>query len=465
MIIPVLLAGGAGNRLWPLSRDLYPKQCINLTSPDQTLVQQTFARVAAFTHSDRAIVVCNTHHRFLIGQQLSDCAADARVILEPVAKNTAPAIALAALEAITQDPDAILIVLPADHLMKDQAAFNQALERAVAVACQDQLVAFGIVPEYPETGYGYIEASHFGEVSPIKAFHEKPDHQTAEQYLQTGRHYWNSGMYVFKANVFLRELAQYQPDIYRAAAAAMEHKYVDLDFIRVNEKAFAQSPSVSIDTGVMELTRQGMVVPYHGDWSDVGSWDSVYETQTKDQAGNVLHGDVLVHEVTNTLIRGGDRLIAALGVDNLAIIDTADALLVMSREHAQNVKSIVETLKAKGRSEHHKHVKVHRPWGSHECVRIGHHYQIKHVKIKPGAHIAMQVHHHRAEHWIVVGGVAHVSIAGEKKQVGENESIYIRVGDVHELHNPGPLTLEIIEVQTGNYFGEDDILRFNDNYQ
>lgn len=464
MIIPVLLAGGSGNRLWPLSRELYPKQCINLTCDDKSLIQQTLERVGNFNACGEAIVVCNTQHRFLIGQQLADSGFSAKVILEPLAKNTAPAIALAALEAQSRDPDAILVVLPADHLIEDQTAFNLALQQAVDKAYDNKLIAFGVVPKYPETGYGYIEAVNYGEISAIKAFHEKPDIVTARHYLTSGRHYWNSGMYVFKTSVFLQEMQDLQPQLYQSVVDAMQKKYADLDFIRVDEAAFSRCPSVSIDSGLMEQTENGVVVPYSGDWSDVGSWDSVYDIQDKDSSGNVLQGDIMLHNVTNSLIRSGERLVAAVGVDNLAIIDTPDALLVMSRPQAQDVKHIVTALKQKGRSEHRAHTRVHRPWGSYERLRIGHHYQIKHVNIKPGEHIAMQVHHHRAEHWIVVSGTAEVSIAGEKKRVKENESIYIRVGDVHSLHNPEDEVLEIIEVQTGDYLGEDDIVRFTDNY-
>lgn len=428
MIIPVLLAGGSGNRLWPLSRDLYPKQCINLTCDDKTLIQQTLERVRHFDECDNAIVVCNTQHRFLVGQQLMSSGFSAKVILEPLAKNTAPAIALAAMEVSENDPDAILVVLPADHLMEDQSAFHSALQQAVVKARENKLVAFGIVPQYPETGYGYIEAVNYGEISAIKAFHEKPDSETANHYLASGRHYWNSGMYVFKASAFLDELQRLQPALFQCIKDAMEKKYHDLDFIRIDEAAFSHCPSISIDTGLMELTDSGVVVPYHGDWSDMGSWDSVYDIQEKDTGGNVLQGDVMLHNVTNSLVRAENRLVAAVGIDNLVVIDTPDALLVMARDHAQSVRHIVEALKRQGRSEHHSHVVVHRPWGRYERVRLGEHYQIKHVRINPGAHISLQVHHRRAEHWIVLKGHAEVNLAGENRLVAVNESVYIRPG-------------------------------------
>ncbi|WP_049721672.1 mannose-1-phosphate guanylyltransferase/mannose-6-phosphate isomerase [Gilvimarinus polysaccharolyticus] len=465
MIIPVLLAGGSGNRLWPLSRELYPKQCINLTDPAKTLIQQTLERVRRCGIDAAPVVVCNNDHRFLIAQQMLELGISGTIMLEPTARNTAAAIALAALKVQQKNPAASLLVLPADHLINDTQRFSDVVNTAYVRAEAGELVTFGVVPNHPETGYGYIEAEHYGKVSPIKAFHEKPKLATATQYVNAGNYYWNSGMFMFTPDAYLSELQHYQPDVYQAVKLAMLERYTDLDFVRVSESAFSKSPSISIDNGIMEHTAKGTVVPYHGDWSDIGSWQTVYDHHAKDEDGNVVVGDVLLEDVQNSLIRSDSRLVTAVGVSDLAIIDTHDALLVMSRKNSQAVKTIVNRLKKHERAEVRQHQKVYRPWGSYETVNLGEHYQVKHVKVNPGAKFALQVHQHRAEHWVILHGVAKVRI-GEREQVlHANESIHINVGDVHTLHNPGTTVLDLIEVQTGDCIDEEDVVRFANYYQ
>lgn len=464
MIIPVLLAGGVGSRLWPVSRELFPKQCISFTHPEHSLIQQTVTRAQQAQLVADPILVCNDEHRFLIAQQMADLGVRGQIILEPEGRNTAPAIALAAFQALERDPEAIMVVLPADHVINNAAAFQEAVEAAVEGAEADKLVTFGVKPLYAETGYGYIEATEVGRVSPVKAFREKPDAETAAGYLKAGNYYWNSGMFVFKARVYLDELKQRQPGMFKAVEAAMANKFVDLDFVRVDAEAFAKSPSDSIDYAIMEHTDRALVVPYAGDWSDVGAWSALYDLSEKDGQDNVVRGDVLVHEATGNLIRAEGRLVAAIGVQGLAIIETDDAVVVMPRERAQDVKHIVNQLKAGGRSEHSVHTVVHRPWGAYKTVNIGSRHQVKRITVKPGEKLSVQMHHHRAEHWVVVSGTANVTIGETSQILSENESVYIPIGAVHALENPGKIPLELIEVQTGSYLGEDDIVRFTDRY-
>lgn len=464
MIIPVLLAGGVGSRLWPVSRELFPKQCISFTHPEHSLIQQTVTRAQQAQLVADPILVCNDEHRFLIAQQMADLGVRGQIILEPEGRNTAPAIALAAFQALERDREAIMVVLPADHVINNAAAFQEAVEAAVEGAEADKLVTFGVKPLYAETGYGYIEATEVGRVSPVKAFREKPDAETAAGYLKAGNYYWNSGMFVFKARVYLDELKQRQPGMFKAVEAAMANKFVDLDFVRVDAEAFAKSPSDSIDYAIMEHTDRALVVPYAGDWSDVGAWSALYDLSEKDGQDNVVRGDVLVHEATGNLIRAEGRLVAAIGVQGLAIIETDDAVVVMPRERAQDVKHIVNQLKAGGRSEHSVHTVVHRPWGAYKTVNIGSRHQVKRITVKPGEKLSVQMHHHRAEHWVVVNGTANVTIGDTSQILSENESVYIPIGAVHALENPGKIPLELIEVQTGSYLGEDDIVRFTDRY-
>ena len=464
MIIPVLLAGGVGSRLWPVSRELFPKQCIALADPELSLAQQTLKRVQAAGIGAEPIVVCNDEHRFLIAQQMADLGTKAELILEPEGRNTAPAIALAAVQALERDPEATLVVLPADHVMKDTEAFRASVQEAIIQSKSDLLVTFGIKPTYPETGYGYIEAAATDVTSAVVAFREKPDADTAARYLAAGNYFWNSGMFVFKARVYLEELKQFQPAIYDATQSAMVNKYADLDFIRVDAEAFAQSPSDSIDYAIMERTERAVVVPYNGDWSDIGAWSALYDLSEKDEQDNVLQGDVLTEDASGNLIRAESRLVAAIGVQNMAIIETDDAVVVVPRERAQDVKFIVNQLKAAGRTEHHVHARVHRPWGSYKTINLGDRHQVKRITVKPGEKLSVQMHHHRAEHWVVVSGTANVTIGEKTQMLSENESVYIPIGTVHALENPGKISLELIEVQTGSYLGEDDIVRFTDRY-
>ncbi|MDN3649289.1 mannose-1-phosphate guanylyltransferase/mannose-6-phosphate isomerase [Reinekea marina] len=464
MIIPVLLAGGVGSRLWPLSRELFPKQCINLVDVNESLIQQTALRTQHIGLSENPIVVCNDEHRFMIAQQMAECGTQADLILEPEGKNTAPAIALAAFQAIERDASAIMLVLPADHVIKNEQLFGEAIEKAIEQAKAGKIVTFGVQPAYPETGYGYIQAASKNEVSDVKAFKEKPDLATAESYLKEGGYYWNSGMFVFSAQTYLDELKALQPNIFNAVKAAYSGKQLDLDFIRVNAEAFAKSPADSIDYAVMEKTDKAVVVPYTGDWNDIGAWAALYDLGEKDASNNVLTGDVLTHEAKGNLIRAESRLVAAVGVDDLVIIETADAVAVMPREKAQDIKHIVNQLKDSGRTEHQTHVKVYRPWGSYQGVDSGERHQVKNITVKPGEKLSVQMHHHRAEHWIVVKGTANVTIGENTRLVSENESVYIPIGATHALENPGKIPLELIEVQTGSYLGEDDIVRFTDRY-
>ncbi|MEX0624884.1 MAG: mannose-1-phosphate guanylyltransferase/mannose-6-phosphate isomerase, partial [Saccharospirillum sp.] len=464
MIIPVLLAGGVGSRLWPVSRELFPKQCIALADPELSLAQQTLKRVQAAGIGAEPIVVCNDEHRFLIAQQMADLGTKAELILEPEGRNTAPAIALAAFQALERDPEATLVVLPADHVMKNIGAFRDVVQEAIIQSKSEFLVTFGIKPTYPETGYGYIEAAETDSTSAVVAFREKPDAETAARYLAAGNYFWNSGMFVFKARVYLEELKQFQPAIYDATQAAMANKYADLDFIRVDAEAFAKSPSDSIDYAIMERTERAVVVPYSGDWSDIGAWSALYDLSEKDNQDNVLQGDVLTEDASGNLIRAESRLVAAIGVQNMAIIETDDAVVVVPRERAQDVKFIVNQLKAAGRTEHHVHARVHRPWGSYKTINLGNRHQVKRITVKPGEKLSVQMHHHRAEHWVVVSGTANVTIGEVSQILSENESVYIPIGTVHALENPGKIPLELIEVQTGSYLGEDDIVRFTDRY-
>ena len=464
MIIPVLLAGGVGSRLWPLSRELYPKQCINLFDGEKSLIQQTAERTLAIGIDAAPIVVCNDEHRFLIAQQMADSNITADIVLEPEGKNTAPAIALAAFQALSRDAEAMLLVLPADHVIRDHQLFASAVEQAVELAQAGKLVTFGVQPTYPETGYGYIQAVEKGVVSAVQAFKEKPDAATAQQYLDAGGYYWNSGMFVFGAQHYLDELKLLAPAIYAAVAEAFAGRQPDLDFVRIDAQAFAQSPADSIDYAMMEKTTQAMVVPYAGDWNDIGAWAALYDLNEKDADNNVLSGDVLTHEAHGNYIRAESRLVAVIGVDDLAIVETKDAIAVVPRHRAQDVKFIVNQLKALGRSEHEVHAKVYRPWGSYEGIDNGARHQVKNIRVKPGEKLSVQMHHHRAEHWIVVSGSANVTIGETTQLLTENQSVYIPVGVVHALENPGKIPLELIEVQTGSYLGEDDIVRFTDRY-
>ncbi len=468
-IVPVVMAGGSGTRLWPLSRKLFPKQFLSLMG-EGSMFQETLARLEAEsgekTDVGQAIVVCNDEHRFIVAEQLRQQGKQARaIILEPVGRNTAPAVALAALEARVNGGDPVLLVLAADHVIRDCAAFHKAIAVATAQAEAGKLVTFGIVPRSPETGYGYIKSGVMSDgVAPVEAFVEKPDQETATSYIESGDYFWNSGMFMFRASVYLQELEAHRPDILKAVKRSLDGKSSDLDFTRVDAEAFAACPDDSIDYAVMEKTSQAVVVPLDAGWSDVGSWSSLWEESEQDADGNVCRGDVVYHEAKENMFFSDNKLIAAVGVDNLVVVDTPDAVMVSHKDRVQDVKAIVKKLEQAKRSEATIHRQVSRPWGSYDSIDMGDRFQVKRITVKPGASLSLQMHHHRAEHWIVVSGTAMVTIGDETKMLSENQSTYIPIGVTHRLENPGVLPLEMIEVQSGSYLGEDDIVRFEDNY-
>lgn len=465
MILPVIMAGGTGSRLWPLSRQLNPKQFLKLCG-DSTLLQQTLSRLDGL-HTAAPSIICNEDHRFMVAEQLRQLSVkNASILLEPIGRNTAPAIALAALNATRNGQDPVLLVLAADHFIEDQSAFQQAVKEAEELAKQDKLVTFGIVPTQPETGYGYIQR---GSALPVQGYQvarfvEKPDSETAQAYLDSGDYYWNSGMFMFKASVYLQALQEFRPDILDACTRAFEAGSQDLDFVRVDAAAFADCPEDSIDYAVMEKTRDAAVIPLDAGWSDIGSWSALWEIGTKDEQGNVCKGDVLNIGSSNSLVYAESKLVATVGVDNLVVVETKDAVLVAHKDRVQDVKKVVEAIKNDGRHEHMNHREVYRPWGVYDSIENGERYQVKRITVKPGAKLSVQMHHHRAEHWVVVSGTAKVTNGDKTFLVTENESTYIPIGEIHALENPGKIPLELIEVQSGSYLGEDDIVRFEDKY-
>ncbi|MDE2309154.1 MAG: mannose-1-phosphate guanylyltransferase/mannose-6-phosphate isomerase [Xanthomonadaceae bacterium] len=467
MLIPLVLSGGSGTRLWPVSRKNLPKQFLALAG-NGTLFQQTIARTRQLPEVAAPIVVASEDHRFLAADQLLEAGVEgATIVLEPLARNTAPAIALGALQALQRDADALLLVLPADHLIGDTASFTAAVRQAVPLAQQGWLVTFGIRPDRAETGFGYIRRAEALDDAGyrVEQFVEKPDLATAEAYLADGGYDWNSGMFLFKASRYLEELAALAPAMLAAVREAHAKASADLDFVRIDRDAFAQVPDGSIDYAVMEKTRRAAVVPVSCAWSDIGSWSALWLTGGKDADGNLREGDTLAIDSSNSLLRSHDRhLLAALGIDDLIVVTTPDATLVAHRDRAQDVKKVVDRLKAAGRTEHSLHRVVHRPWGSYDSLEAGGRFQVKRIAVKPGASLSLQKHHHRAEHWIVVSGTAEVTCDDKVFLLGENQSTYIPLGSVHRLRNPGKLPLELIEVQSGSYLGEDDIVRFDDVY-
>ena len=468
-IQPLILSGGSGSRLWPLSRTLYPKQLLPLLG-DATLLQQTAKRLQGLPGLATPMVVCNQEHRFLVAEQLREIdIGAASIFLEPVGRNTAPAVAVAALALEMQNPEAVLLVLPADHLIKDLAAFHAAVEAAVAAANAGRLVTFGITPSAPETGYGYIRAGDgiAGQASAraVEAFVEKPNAERAAEFVAAGNYFWNSGMFAFRPGVFLEELARHRPDILAAARASLEAAQRDLDFVRLDTAAFTACPGESIDYAVMEKTDRAAVVPASIGWSDIGSWSSLWEHSAQDDDGNALIGDVLVESSRSCYVRAQSRLVAIVGVEDLVVVETPDAVMVAHKTRAQDVKRIVAQLDKAGRSESSLHRRVHRPWGWYEGVDGGERFQVKRLMVKPGQRLSLQLHHHRAEHWIVVSGTARVHRDGESILVAENESTFIPLGTSHRLENPGRIPLHLIEVQSGSYLGEDDIVRLQDDYQ
>jgi mannose-1-phosphate guanylyltransferase/mannose-6-phosphate isomerase len=468
LIIPVILAGGSGTRLWPLSRKHYPKQLLKLFG-DKTMLQQTLLRLQGVPNLAPPIVVCNEEHRFMVAEQLHEIGQQkSSIILEPIARNTAPALALAAIHARTLDDDSVLLVLSADHMIKEVEIFQAALSKAIDAANVGHLATFGVQPTRPETGYGYIKTTASSSLPakflPVTQFVEKPDLVTAEKYLAEGCYYWNSGMFVFQTKVFLQELQLQSPEVVVAAEQAKVWAVQDLDFIRVDKESFAQAPNISIDYALMEKSQNVVCVPLDAGWSDVGDWKSFWDLSDKDAAGNSLIGDSIDIDSTNTLVFSQDKLVATLGVNNLMIINTPDAVLVADKSQAQQVKSIITQIEKQNRSEHLQHREIYRPWGCYDAIDTGDRYQVNRIRVKPGGSLSLQIHHHRAEHWIVVKGTALVQKGDETILLSENESTYIPVGTQHRLSNPGKIPLEIVEVQSGPYLKEDDVVRYEDSY-
>jgi mannose-1-phosphate guanylyltransferase/mannose-6-phosphate isomerase len=471
-IFPVILSGGSGTRLWPTSRSLYPKQLLPLAS-DLTLIQQTAERVArSNVLADRfepPVIICNEEHRFTIASQLQEIGIrPSTQVLEPEGRNTAPAAAIAALVVSELQGDGLMLILPADHFIEEVDIFHEAIEVGALEAEKGALVTFGVGPTHAETGYGYIrrgaKRKSGGDAFDVSAFTEKPSEAVAQSYVDAGDYYWNSGIFMFRADRLLEEMDQHCSEIVSACRSAIKGGRRDLDFLRLDEKAFKACPSDSIDYAVMEKTDAACVIPASMGWNDVGSWDSLWSLGEKDAGNNVVVGDVVCKDTKNSYIRSQNRLVATLGIEDLVVVETSDAVLVASRERAQDLKKIVDDLKSEGRTEPVSHQRVYRPWGYYEALDGSERYQVKHLMVKPGASLSLQMHHHRAEHWVVVHGTAKVTNGDKILLLSENESTYIPLGAMHRLENPGKLPLSIIEVQAGAYLGEDDIVRFEDVY-
>ncbi|MFG6448279.1 mannose-1-phosphate guanylyltransferase/mannose-6-phosphate isomerase [Roseateles sp. BYS180W] len=471
-VLPVILAGGSGTRLWPLSRAGYPKQFLVLAG-NSSLFQQAAQRLAGLGAADIAVapalVVGNEEHRFMVLDQLRETALPlGQVLLEPLGRNTAPALTLAALQARAQGEDPVLVVTPADQTVRDEAAFSASVQAAIRQAADGAIVILGIKPDRPETGYGYIKSEADARGRQVLAFVEKPDAATAQQYLESGAYSWNSGMFVLRASTWLKALAQFRPDISQACAKAFDARNTDASFVRPDKALFAQIPAESVDYAVMEHCPGSAfalrMVELNAGWSDLGAWEAVWEVAEKDAEGNAQRGDALIRDSRNTLVHATSRLVAAVGLDHIVVVETPDAVLVADRSKSQDVKHIVAELSKRQRGEHHLHRKVHRPWGWYDSIDMGERFQVKRIMVKPGASLSLQMHHHRAEHWVVVSGTAEVVNGDKTILLGENQSTYIPLGQVHRLSNPGKVPLEIIEVQSGSYLGEDDIVRFEDSY-
>ncbi|WP_206605594.1 mannose-1-phosphate guanylyltransferase/mannose-6-phosphate isomerase [Pelagibaculum spongiae] len=462
-IIPVIMAGGNGSRLWPLSRTLRPKQFLKLTS-DRSMLQETVNRTVNLTNA-ASLLICNEEHRFIAAEDMRELNKECQMILEPVGKNTAPAIALAAFHICETNPDSVMLVLAADHVIERQKDFEASVQEGYKSAMNDQMVTFGIKALSAETGYGYIKRGKSLEHGfSIEKFEEKPSLLKAQEYIDSGEYFWNSGMFMFKASRYLEELKLFRPDIYESCLNCMKDKRVDNDFIRIQNKHFISCASESIDYAVMEKTTKGVVVPMDAGWNDVGSWSALWDVSKKTEDNNVCKGDVITQDCENSYINSEKKLIAAVGVKDLVIIETKDAVLVANKKNDQDVKKIVQMLKDQGRSEHYLHREVYRPWGKYDSIDHGERDQVKRITVKPGEKLSIQMHHHRSEHWIVVSGTAKVTNGDRTILVTENQSTYIPLGTVHALENPGKIPLEMIEVQTGSYLGEDDIVRYEDRY-
>jgi len=462
MLKAVIMAGGSGTRLWPLSRAAHPKQFLALHG-DDTMLQATFKRLDGLDIQS-SVTICNEEHRFFVAEQLREIDKLGSIILEPVGRNTAPGLALAALSS-PEGEDPLLLVLAADHVIQNEAAFTKTVMNAIPLAESGKLVTFGIVAHEPNTGYGYIKKGESqGPGFAVDAFVEKPSIEVAKEYLESGDYFWNSGMFLFKASRYLEELKKHRPDIYEACQLSMEGTSQDNDFLRVNELAFDACPSDSIDYAVMEKTDDAVVVPMDAGWSDIGSWSSLWDISEKDGNGNATYGDVMLHKSNNCYVRTDGKLVAAIGVDDLVIVSTKDVLVVAHKDSVHDVKVVAQQLKAKSRTEWEHHREVYRPWGKYDSIDSGDRYQAKRITVKPGAKLSVQMHHHRAEHWVVVSGTAKVTNDEKTFMLSENESTYIPVGVIHALENPGKVSLEIIEIQSGSYLGEDDIVRFEDIY-
>lgn len=467
-LYPIILSGGGGTRLWPLSRSAHPKQFQRLCGP-RTMLQETVLRLHSLAEAAAPLVVSNEEHRFLVAEQLREIGLDPLCqILEPVGRNTAPAVGTAALYLKAQNPNAVMIVLPADHVIRDVAAFQAAVLRGMRLAEAGHLVTFGIVPEGPETGYGYIQRGAVigeGGAMEVAAFTEKPDRATAEDYVRSGAHFWNSGIFMFRPEIYLAELARLRPDIHTGCVAALAEAAPDSQFLHLGRAAFAACPAESIDYAVMEHTEVAVMVPLADiGWSDVGSWDALWAIAEKDEAGNLCSENVIALDTRDSFIRADTMLVATLGLDKVIVVQTADAVLVAARDKAQGIKDLVAQLKAQSRQEQETHLTVHRPWGWYKVIERGPCFQVKQLMIKPGQKISLQKHQHRAEHWVVVEGVAKVTRDRDTLYLTENQSTYIGVGVMHRLENTGDGPLKIIEVQSGSYLAEDDIVRFDDVY-
>lgn len=465
-IYPIIMAGGTGSRLWPLSRESYPKQFIRLYGKD-SMLQATIKRLNGLNNITEPLIICNEEHRFIAAEQLREINQLAHnIILEPFGRNTAPAVALAAIQIAKQDPEGILLVLAADHVINNESAFYTAINNALLHAKDNKLVTFGIVPNYPETGYGYIKKgqSYGDNAFVVDQFVEKPDLLTATEYLSSGQFLWNSGLFMFKAVTYLDELKKYSPNILACCQAALSNTSFDLDFVRLDKEEFSQCPSDSIDYAVMEHTADAVVVPMDANWNDVGSWSSLWDISQKDNNNNVLNGDVIAINSTNNYIRSESKLVTTVGVSDLVIVETKDAVLVMNKDECQQVKQVIEQLKLTNRHEHQIHREVYRPWGKFDLIDQGTRYKVRSTSVKPGGKISLQIHHHRSEHLVVVAGTAKVCIGNDEHIITENQSIYIPLGIKHSIDNIGRIKLELIEIHSGSYLEEDDIVRLEDHY-